>query len=177
MDEPPSSKPSGLFTSCPVCEQQFRVRAKHLSTANGEVKCGYCGFCFNALSRLNDAPQTMTKAPPLEVVEPSVSAPSVADPTNQMPPATFHIPNLAKDDMVADTTTGWLRQSSGTTAKQHSDTTPEILQAPSPVKRNLLSSIFLACTALLLAITLIAQLTWWNRERIAQALLRCHALF
>jgi len=45
-----------MFTDCPSCERQFRVRAHQLRVAGGLVKCGYCGETFNSLQRLHDAP-------------------------------------------------------------------------------------------------------------------------
>lgn len=52
-----------MFTDCPGCQRQFRLAARHLSTAGGEVRCGFCGLRFNALARLRDAPlQSLTPA-------------------------------------------------------------------------------------------------------------------
>ena len=45
-----------MFTSCPECSRQFRVRARQLAAAEGLVQCGYCGKQFNALDRLYDKP-------------------------------------------------------------------------------------------------------------------------
>jgi len=46
-----------MFTDCPSCRRQFRLRARQLSAARGWVQCGYCGEQFNALERLHDQPQ------------------------------------------------------------------------------------------------------------------------
>lgn len=45
-----------MYTDCPSCQRQFRLRAYQLSAAGGQVQCGYCGDRFNALERLHDAP-------------------------------------------------------------------------------------------------------------------------
>lgn len=45
-----------MFTRCPACLTQFRVRARHLSAAGGRVRCGACGQAFDAVSRLSDQP-------------------------------------------------------------------------------------------------------------------------
>jgi predicted Zn finger-like uncharacterized protein len=45
-----------VFTDCPTCRRQFRLNAQHLAAAAGEVRCGFCGTRFSALSRLHDAP-------------------------------------------------------------------------------------------------------------------------
>lgn len=46
-----------MYTRCPACLTQFRVRAAQLSAAAGRVRCGACGEAFDAVSRLTDTPQ------------------------------------------------------------------------------------------------------------------------
>lgn len=57
-----------MYTDCPDCKRQFRLRADHLTGAGGLVICGFCGRKFNALERLHDRPQ---KRPPA-IHEPEV---------------------------------------------------------------------------------------------------------
>jgi|APSaa5957512535_1039671.scaffolds.fasta_scaffold105791_2 predicted Zn finger-like uncharacterized protein len=45
-----------MFTNCPDCARQFRIRASQLAQAEGLVQCGFCGHQFNALERLYDKP-------------------------------------------------------------------------------------------------------------------------
>jgi len=45
-----------MFTDCPGCARQFRIRAVQLSAARGQVKCGYCAMQFSALEHLRDEP-------------------------------------------------------------------------------------------------------------------------
>jgi predicted Zn finger-like uncharacterized protein len=45
-----------MFTDCPNCRRQFRVRAGQLAKVEGLVQCGFCGKQFNALERLYDKP-------------------------------------------------------------------------------------------------------------------------
>ncbi len=45
-----------MFTDCPYCERQFRIRAAQLGAADGWVRCGNCGETFYALERLSDTP-------------------------------------------------------------------------------------------------------------------------
>jgi predicted Zn finger-like uncharacterized protein len=54
-----------MYTFCPDCNRQYRIRAEQLSAAQGLVICGYCGRQFSALARLYDRPQ---KAP-LQITE------------------------------------------------------------------------------------------------------------
>ncbi|MDE0155419.1 MAG: DUF3426 domain-containing protein [Gammaproteobacteria bacterium] len=45
-----------MFTDCPSCKRQFRIRAAQLGAADGWVRCGNCGETFYALERLSDTP-------------------------------------------------------------------------------------------------------------------------
>lgn len=45
-----------MFTRCPDCLTQYRVRATQLGAAGGRVRCGACGAAFDAVSRLSDDP-------------------------------------------------------------------------------------------------------------------------
>lgn len=58
-----------MFTRCPACQTQFRVRAKQLSTAAGRVRCGACGEAFDAVSRLSDTPLPPSREPSAYVRE------------------------------------------------------------------------------------------------------------
>ena len=44
-----------MFTCCPNCETVFKVSAKHLQQAVGQVRCGQCEFSFNALSNIQES--------------------------------------------------------------------------------------------------------------------------
>jgi predicted Zn finger-like uncharacterized protein len=43
-----------MYTQCPDCDIAFRVTAKVLKQAAGQVRCGGCGNSFNALSYLSE---------------------------------------------------------------------------------------------------------------------------
>ena len=43
-----------MFTQCPECQIAFRVTAKVLQQASGNVRCGNCGHAFNALHYLSE---------------------------------------------------------------------------------------------------------------------------
>ncbi|HEY7840125.1 MAG TPA: zinc-ribbon and DUF3426 domain-containing protein [Gammaproteobacteria bacterium] len=64
-----------MFTDCPDCRRQFRIRADQISAAGGEVRCGFCGRQFNAVGRLRDAPLPAPAPAPLP------------DPEFELPPA------------------------------------------------------------------------------------------
>lgn len=42
-----------MYTQCPDCRASFRVTAAVLQQAAGRVRCGGCGYAFNALERLS----------------------------------------------------------------------------------------------------------------------------
>ena len=44
-----------MYTQCPHCLTNFRVRAEQLSAAEGQVHCGRCNQIFNALDSLQDS--------------------------------------------------------------------------------------------------------------------------
>ena len=43
-----------MYTQCPECQIAFRVTAKVLQQASGNVRCGSCGHAFNALQYLSE---------------------------------------------------------------------------------------------------------------------------
>jgi len=43
-----------MFTQCPECQIAFRVTAKILQQAAGNVRCGNCNYAFNALHYLSE---------------------------------------------------------------------------------------------------------------------------
>jgi predicted Zn finger-like uncharacterized protein len=45
-----------VYTQCPDCRASFRVTAAVLQQAAGRVRCGGCGYAFNALERLSETP-------------------------------------------------------------------------------------------------------------------------
>ena len=67
-----------MFTQCPECQIAFRVTAKVLQQAEGNVRCGGCGHAFNALHYLSeempgraDADDGAAEAPADELAETS----------------------------------------------------------------------------------------------------------
>ncbi len=86
-----------MYTQCPECKRQFRIRADQLRVAAGEVKCGYCGGQFNALQNLRDQP-----LPPEKIANAAnasgQTAHSSASATEQdLPEPEFSLPPEAMD--------------------------------------------------------------------------------
>jgi predicted Zn finger-like uncharacterized protein len=67
-----------LVTSCPECQTSFHVKQEQLNAGHGKVRCGKCGYVFDALSRLGHVPATPDKPPALDPI-PAKSPKLVAD--------------------------------------------------------------------------------------------------
>ncbi len=117
-----------MFTDCPGCARQFRIRAEQLSAAEGLVKCGYCGEQFSALGRLRDAP--LPRAGKAEHTEPE-----------------FTIPG---EDKAAEADYAF----------------PEELLQLQTRPAGWFSRLFWTCLILLLLVTSIGQLAWFNRDQV-----------
>jgi len=60
-----------MYTQCPDCQIAFRVTAKVLQQASGNVRCGSCGHAFNALEYLSeDMPEHTVSDPGDQSEEP-----------------------------------------------------------------------------------------------------------
>ncbi|MGD9600168.1 MAG: zinc-ribbon and DUF3426 domain-containing protein [Gammaproteobacteria bacterium] len=71
-----------MLTQCPQCSTVYRILARQLMAAGGQVTCGECATVFNALERLADEPPPVPAPPPVMT---EVIAPGIADDT---PPVT-----------------------------------------------------------------------------------------
>ena len=67
-----------MFTCCPNCETVFKVSAKHLQQAAGQVRCGRCDFSFNALSNLQESADEAAANLPADQGEDAGAAPEEA---------------------------------------------------------------------------------------------------
>lgn len=87
-----------MFTSCPACLRQYRIRAGQLAAATGLVRCGYCGQQFSALERLTDTPRSLpeplgaTQRPP-----PEQPYASIAEELPEIEPQ-FDIPEILREE-------------------------------------------------------------------------------
>ena len=99
-----------MFTSCPGCHRQFRIRAGQLSAARGTVRCGYCGKQFNAVERLMDKPLPVHKPAPEETIHGPVSKTAGSVETElvevesveeiELEEPDFDIPEILREDLA-----------------------------------------------------------------------------
>lgn len=86
-----------MFTDCPYCERQFRIRAAQLGAADGWVRCGNCGETFYALERLSDTP--LKRLPTLDQTDEAAAEPPAvsieAEPELYQPIAVEAVPEEA----------------------------------------------------------------------------------
>jgi len=164
-----------MFTNCPACARQFRVRATQLAQAEGLVQCGFCGKQFNALERLYDKP--------LIIDSESISTPTV-EPNDDEPE--FYIPQPESEtlsepaastsavephmDMTVDlpeTGTDAIPESESPTVKHDAVADypfpNELAEAEAP-KAGLASRLFWSTGVLLLIMAGTVQAAWFNRD-------------
>ena len=157
----PSSIPGEMFTSCPNCLKQFRIQPAQLSTADDRVICGVCKHIFNALSRLSDVPLTPDQMSCKFAHEPAQNLVSEAgldeEPEFDIPVSTHEKEKEAKSDKE-----GLLSEF----PDQILGDIPDELREEIPAKRGLLATISLAIGTILLLLTIILQLTWFNRDEL-----------
>jgi len=87
-----------VYTQCPECRRQFRIRADQLRVAAGEVKCGYCGEQFNALQNLRDQPLPPEKIATAANVSGRTAYSTAPAPGQDLPEPEFRLPPEAMDD-------------------------------------------------------------------------------
>lgn len=169
-----------MFTDCPECHRQFRIRAEQLSVAGGQVKCGYCGQQFNALERLHDKPLPPQKQP-VDIVQ-----------AQQELEPQFDIPDSDEETVEMLTHEYPAEQDSLSTEVPEFDAEPEIKHDPDveemalsnqqtlaseyifsedlledkPSSHGLVSRVLWVLSALLVAVALVAQLVWFNRDAL-----------
>ena len=89
-----------MFTNCPACSRQFRVRASQLASAEGLVQCGFCGVQFNALERLYDKPIIIEQKPETTEVQTLDSEAEFIIPQADNNPEQQKDPDLSKDSSL-----------------------------------------------------------------------------
>ncbi len=159
-----------MFTSCPSCLKQFRIQASQLSIADGRVRCGVCGHEFNALSRLSDVPLMPDKmSSKFDYVTAKNSL--VGADLNEEPE--FVIPNENRPDEGESDKKASSKIANSEEIDFLSEYPYEILgdipnelREDLPIKRNILATISWGIGVLLLLISIIAQLAWFNRDEL-----------
>lgn len=136
-----------MFTFCPDCNRQYRIRADQLSAAEGLVICGYCGRQFNAMQKLHDRPQKL----PMPVPEFNITAPVTA-------PLPEHNPTLPK-------------KISGTMVQMDEPQfdLSEALLEPVPAGRYKARSNAWRAGSLAMIMFIVLQASWFNRDFVLAA--------
>ena len=143
-----------MYTDCPACSRQFNIRAEHLSAADGEVKCGYCGEQFNALERLHDKPRPVKKP-----TVPVVNAEQSVDPEPE-----FYIPEIEESDAE--------EMESAPENINRQDQEPlysvpeELLQEPSGKQVSWFKRLLWFFIFTLLILATLGQFAWFNRDEL-----------
>lgn len=172
-----------MFTDCPSCRRQLRLRADQLSAAGGLVQCGFCGRQFNALERLRDRPlprSSTTADTGIDAGESAGDEPWFDIPAsgNGEPAGRARVTGAEKTghgqtgprlqpeqrgEANADVSPDTPRQMEG-----HSETMPpEWLLEDEPRSGRRFRFVWLTGVFLLLLV-LAAQLAWFQRDRLLQ---------
>ena len=159
-----------MFTDCPECHRQFRVRAQQLSVAKGLVQCGFCGEQFNALDRLYDSPQNppqVTDVPVLSVEEIPVSEPDFDISADQPERVSDSIGTDADIDDSEDDKPDYQNIEELNQDKPDLDSwMPPVLQEDAPVKTGWLSRLAWITGVLILFTVAVGQVAWFNRDEL-----------
>jgi len=149
-----------MITVCSACHRQFRINARQLSAAKGQVQCGFCGEQFNALDNLSDRPPAVSR------FEQTI----ILDPTNEKPQEPqFEIPEMLSEPSVRHATPriSPTENNSGRITRQ--DIEPEFaleLLSSEPEPRSRTATVLWSLGALLSLIAIATQLLWFNRDML-----------
>ncbi len=177
-----------MQTRCPHCETQFRVTEEQCQIADGIVRCGVCNETFNALDESPD----ITTAEVDKISQPA-SPETTAEPAQDQPQSPSEPPGgtitadyAVTDDTSSDAQPSWMmdeksRSADTTTTGDDFDlfqTTPETDTTASNTvvpqefvqqrSTSLLGSILWSIAIVFLALTLILEYVWFNRNQFAQ---------
>lgn len=179
-----------MYTYCPHCRTTFRIHPDQLAQARGQVRCGVCNYCFNALDTLSEQP---VAPPPPPAAEPPaaeaaafVAAPAAAEPPPAEPPVT--------DAMLAEEAAGAMEQADisgelNEPAVEGPEEAPPLPPVPAEeplpdlgviaaepralpeseaVLQPLWKTTLWAAANLLLILVLVGQYLYYNRQQLAQ---------
>ena len=171
-----------MFTNCPDCSRQFRIRAKQLAQAEGLVQCSFCGNQFNALERLYDKPLVIARdvmSPQSSIEEPEFFIPEIENQTlaKQEPDSDLSDPVL--DISLDNSSVGVdpVVEANFDTADPIAEGTESKRQVPDDdypfpgelsddekPKTSVLLRLFWSFGVLLLVLAGTAQAAWFNRD-------------
>ena len=168
-----------MYTTCPSCARQYRIRAEQLSVAEGEVRCGFCGEQFNALKLLSDEPlaglaEVMLSAAPEDIQGSEFADVKIGEmeetPEELLEPEPqFDIPESIDSKLSGvdeDENVEEVDLDEVNTVEEIPGDLPAVLLEGQQAPRNLFISLFWGIGSLLLTITVVTQLAWFNRDYI-----------
>jgi|SRR5690606_6786048 predicted Zn finger-like uncharacterized protein len=150
-----------MYTDCPDCRRQFRVRAAQLSAARGQVRCGCCGRQFDALERLRDeplpavalppAPAEAVTPPPAPPPSPAPAAPASVEPPEPPEPA-FELVEEEEEEVAPSTG-----------AAGRSILLPDLEEEEEPAPPRRARALW-AVALVVLILAAAAQVAWFQRD-------------
>lgn len=177
-----------MYTRCPHCETWFRIGAKQLAQAHGQVRCGVCSQVFNALASLSERTEQRIR---LETAaasgEAATPAPSTPHDTTAAPPHDeADLPPLPTAPPDGGLAAPWITADGGSAAatlRREPSLGPEGVDvgpisvegrpaaAPPTTRARHTSGVSIALWSfanLLLIATLLGQYAYFHREELAQ---------
>lgn len=145
-----------MYTFCPDCNRQYRIRAAQLSTAQGLVICGYCGRQFNALERLHDRPQK----PLLQISEVKTPAPDSV--------LAVHVPAL-REEIIGTMQVGHTDRRAAVELEEPRFDLSEALLDPEQAGGGRAVSTAWSAGVLALLLLFALQFAWFNRDDALEA--------
>ena len=136
-----------MFTTCPACDRQYRIKASQLTAAQGQVRCGYCGEQFSALEHLSDKPLSR----PQQALE------ELRQATGEIPPPEMIEESLSMEIVEV--------QGKGNFVEPEFDI-PGILQEEEKPPMSRTAKFFWSTGILLLVLAIVIQVAWFNRDRL-----------
>lgn len=169
-----------MYTYCPTCARQFRIRASQLAEAEGLVQCGFCGMQFNALDRLYDKPlvienESKTLESADNATEPELSVPEVTEEL-ESPESPISPPEEAVSPFDIDRPDTDLESVSEPATPVHNEEItniesdsadypfPDELAQMQPTKTSVVSIVLWRMGVLILLLAGTVQAAWFNRD-------------
>ncbi len=146
-----------MITVCSSCHRQFRINARQLSAAQGQVQCGFCGEQFNALDKLSDRPSSASESGQKIMLDLMRKKPEEPQ---------FEIPEMLNEPRATSSISPMANNPAQITRQ---DIEPEFalnLLAAEPEVRSRTAAVFWSLGVLLFTTAIAAQLLWFNRDML-----------